>query len=122
MDKKIKILIVEDEVLIAHSLSIELKFVGYEVCNFVASGEEAISETKKHNPDVILMDINLSGEIDGIVAAEKIIEYKNIPIIFMTGYPEKSLIERAQYINPVGYFQKPVEIYDLKPIIDTIFE
>ncbi|MCD4817619.1 MAG: response regulator [Candidatus Cloacimonetes bacterium] len=122
MNKKIKILIVEDEAIIARSLKIELNFAGYEVCNFVASGEEAIREAKKHNPDVILMDIHLSGEIDGIKAAEKIIEYKKIQIIFMTGYPERNLFERAQKVNPAAYFQKPIEIYDLKPIIDDLFK
>lgn len=72
MRKKIKILIVEDEVIIAQFLKIELEDSGYEVCSFVASGEEAIIEAKEKNPDLILMDIHLSDKIDGIEAVCKL--------------------------------------------------
>ena len=122
MNKKIKILIVEDEAIIAQSLKWELEDEGFDVCSFVASGEEAIITAKEKNPDLILMDIHLSAELDGIEAALKIIEYKNIPIIFMTGYSESSIFVRAQAVNPLAYLHKPVEIYNLKPIIESIFK
>jgi len=118
---KIKILIVEDEAIIAQFLKMELEDEGFEVCKFVPSGEEAIIEAQKLNPDLILMDIHLSEEIDGIEAALKIIEYKSIPIIFMTGYSESNIFIRAQEVNPAAYLHKPIEIYNLKPIIDSIF-
>ncbi|MCD4818396.1 MAG: response regulator [Candidatus Cloacimonetes bacterium] len=122
MKKKIRILIVEDEVIIAQSLKLELENEGFEVCSFVASGEEAISEAKEKKPDVILMDIHLFGEIDGIEAALEIIAYKKNPIIFMTGYSESNIFVRAQKVNPIAYLHKPVEIYNLKPVIESIFD
>lgn len=122
MKKKIKILIAEDEVIVAQWMKIELEDVGYEVLDYVTTGERAIEYALENKPDIILLDINLSGEIDGIDAAEKITDSLNIPIIFMTGYNESSILERAQKINPVGYLEKPVEIYNIKPIIDSVFK
>ncbi|MCD6176279.1 MAG: response regulator [Candidatus Cloacimonetes bacterium] len=122
MKKKVKILITENEVIIAQCLKMELESEGYEVCNYVATGEEAIIKAKEENPDIILMDINLSGFIDGIDAAKTITNSQKIPIIFMTGYNEIAIFERAQKINPVAYLEKPVEIYDIEPIIKSIFK
>ena len=122
MEKKIKILIAEDEVIVAQWMKIELEDVGYEVLEYVTTGEKAIESALENKPDVILLDVNLSGEIDGIDAAEKITDTLNTPIIFMTGYNESSIFERAQKINPAAYLEKPVEIYDIKPILDTIFK
>ena len=121
VDKKIKILIAEDEVIVAQWMKIELEDVGYEVLDYVTTGEKAIESALENKPDIILLDVNLSGEIDGIDAAEKITDTLNTPIIFMTGYNESSIFERAQKINPAAYLEKPVEIYDIKPIIDAIY-
>ena len=121
MDKKIKILIAEDEIIVAQCMKIELEDVGYEVLDYVTTGEKAIESALANKPDVILLDVNLSGEIDGIETAEQITKTLNTTIIFMTGYNESSIFERAQKINPAGYLEKPVEIYDIKPIIDSIF-
>ena len=118
---KIKILIAEDEAIIAQCLKMELELDGYDVCSFVASGEEAIVEVKEKNPDVVLMDINLSGKIDGIEAAKKIIRHKYIPIIFMTGYTESDFYKKAQEVNHFAYFEKPVEVYDIEPVINSFF-
>ena len=119
--ERIKILIAEDEAIVAQCLKMELETNGYEVCSFVASGEEAIIEVKEKNPDIILMDINLSGEIDGIDAAMTIKNHKDIPIIFMTGYTESNLFEKAQKVDHAAYFEKPIEIYDLEPVFESIF-
>ncbi len=121
MNKKIKILLAEDEILIAQCLKMELELNGYDVCSFVARGEEAVEIAKVEKPNIILMDIHLSGKMDGIEAAKKINEHKNIPIIFMTGYNDITIYERAQKINPVAYLEKPIEIFEFKPIIDSIF-
>ena len=120
MEKKIKILIAEDELLIAQCLKMELESNGYEVCKFITEGEEAIETAKKEEPDIILMDIHLSGKMDGIEAARQIIEHKNIPIIFMTGYSEISYYERAKKLNPAAYLEKPIEIFDLQQAIESI--
>ena len=121
MNRKIKILLAEDEVLIAHCLKMELELNGYDVCSFVASGEEAIEIAKKEDPSLILMDIHLSGKMDGIEAATKILEHNKIPIMFMTGYNDKAIYERAQELNPVSYLEKPIEIFEIQPIIDSVF-
>lgn len=120
--KKIRILIVEDEALIAKCLKMTLESQGYEVIGFVASGEKAIITTKEKNPDIILMDIHLSGEIDGIDAAKEIIENKNIPIIFMTGYDMTNFIERAQKINPAACLNKPIKAIEVMSVINSIFK
>ena len=122
MNNQKSILIVEDEVLLSAWLKIQIKYEGYLVCGCITTGEEAIEFVKETKPDVILMDINLVGEIDGIEAAEVINEKSNIPIIFMTGYVESEIYERAQKSKPVAYLTKPVEIWDLKPIFESIFK
>ena len=121
MNEKKKILIVEDEVMLSAWLKIQLEDEGYEVCGSFTTGEEAVEFVKEIKPDVILMDINLVGKIDGIEAAEIITEKSNIPIIFMTGYEEPEVYERAQKTKPIAYLTKPVEIWDLKPIFESIF-
>ena len=115
-----RILVVEDEVMIAMCLELELTRAGYEVCQRVAKGEEAVCLAQHESPDCILMDIRLAGEIDGIEAAEQIQAFSSIPIIFMTGYPDKTVEERANVLNPLGFFVKPVRILTLKPLIDSI--
>lgn len=122
MANEIKILIVEDEIMIAECLKMQLEDEGYNVCGNFTTGEEAVAFVQETKPDVILMDINLVGEIDGIEAAQLITEKSRIPIIFMTGYEEPEIVERAQKVNPVAFLIKPVEIWDLKPILKSIFE
>lgn len=115
-----KILLVEDEVLIALFMEMELKKKGYFVCGKVITGEEAFAFTKREKPDLILMDIRLAGTIDGIEAAILIKEVSDVPIIFMTGYPDKIMEDRARKLKPLEYFIKPVRIKDLTDAIDTI--
>ncbi|MBN2001628.1 response regulator [candidate division KSB1 bacterium] len=119
--KKVKtILIVEDEALTALYLKLELERAGYRVCNTVATGEEAILCATKDQPDIILMDIRLAGNINGIEAAQTIRSNNDVPIIFMTGYHEEKLRERAKPLNPLGYFIKPVGLSELKLVINGI--
>jgi len=119
--KNIKILIAEDEVIIGQYIKIELELMGYDVCSYVLSGENAILKAKEDKPDLILMDINLSGEMDGIDAAKEIISFRNIPVIFCTAYGEKELMERAEIINPLAYLRKPIDITEIKAVIDEYF-
>ncbi len=122
MTQPIRILIVEDEVIIAMGIEMELKQAGYEVCQRgpVATGEEAIIIAQHESPDIILMDIGLAGEIDGIEAAQEIQACTAIPIIFMSGYSDKDVEERAKALNPLGYYIKPVRIHDLKPLLESV--
>jgi two-component system, response regulator PdtaR len=117
----IRFLIVEDEVLIAMSLELELKRADYGVCQCVPTGEEAVSFVASDPPDVILMDIRLAGKIDGIEAARQIQAIHDIPIIFMTGYSDNTLMEEAQQLHPLGYFIKPITIRTLRSAVESWF-
>ena len=121
MEKKINILIVEDEATIAQFLKMELELSGYDVCDCVASGEESIIVAKELKPDVILMDIYLSGMLDGIEAAQEILAHQKIPIIVCTGYTERELLERAKKINPVAYLRKPIIAEEVVVVIKSLF-
>lgn len=122
MKKKIKILIVEDEVLIARWLKMELEDAAYEVFDFVTTGEEAIKIALTKKPDIILMDIHLASNMDGITAAREIHTKIDIPIIIMTGYNKDDTFKRAQKVKPVAFLEKPVDLYTIKPVIDLVFE
>jgi len=114
-----KILLVEDEFLIAALLRTNLQSVGFEVCELVGTGEEAIEQAEKEQPDFVLMDIRLAGEMDGIKAAQEIHQRFQIPIIFMTGYSDKEIIAQTSSLNPLAYLVKPVTPDDIKSIIDS---
>ncbi len=122
MKNKKNILIVEDEVILSNWLEMLLEDEGFLVSGKLTSGEEAIEFVQNREPELILMDINLFGEIDGIEAAETIIENSQIPIIYMTGYDKSDIYKRARKTNPIAILTKPVEIWDLKPIFETIFD
>lgn len=114
---KKKILLVEDEYIIYFSLRNILQRRGYAVCDIITTGEEAIISAEKEKPDIIIMDINLNGKMNGIEAGIKIKTCFDIPIIFMTGYSESELREKAKEAEPIGYFIKPV---DIKALLSTI--
>lgn len=120
--KKISILIVEDEAIIAKCLSMDLEEKGYSVLKYVPSGEKAVESAKSDNPDIIFMDIHLAGEIDGIEAAKEIVKQKKIPILFMTAFSESDLKARAKDVKPVAYLNKPVDIDEIKEIVDGVFK
>jgi signal transduction histidine kinase len=104
-----KILVVEDEFIIGKWLARTLTKLGYEVTNIVASGEEAIKEISVNIPDLILMDIVIQGDMDGIETAMKIQENHNIPIIYVTAYADDETIDRAEKTNFYGYILKPLK-------------
>ncbi|MGD1920972.1 MAG: EAL domain-containing protein [Pleurocapsa sp.] len=114
---KVKILIVEDELLIAENLSIKLKKLGYEVVDIVSSGNAAIKQAKLHSPDLILMDIAIKGEIDGIKTAELIKETQNTAIVFLTAYADDKTLERASLTGCYGYILKPFKDRELHATI-----
>ncbi len=116
-----KILVVEDEAFIAMGLRMELTHQGYYQCDIVASGEEAVQLIEKEEFQLALMDIQLSGKMDGIEAARKISLRHRIPIVFMTGFPNQDLKERAKTINPIAWFDKPIAIEELKRVIEEAF-
>ena len=112
-----RILIVEDETFFAMWLEMELKQEGLQIISRVASGENAVDVACGEHPDFVLMDIRLAGEMDGIDAATQIGQCCDAALVFMTGYPDKDLEERAAQCNPLAYLIKPIRMDQLKSLI-----
>jgi PAS domain S-box-containing protein len=117
--KKIQVLIVEDEYIIAANLQENLESLGYGVLDIVSSAVEAIEAAIELHPDLVLMDVQLQGEMDGIQAAEQIWNHLKIPIIYVTGHSDQSTVERAKITFPFGYILKPVKGKELYVAIET---
>lgn len=117
--KKSKILIVEDEMIIARDIKGKLESLGYNVVGIVSSGEDAINKSETEKPNLILMDIELSGKIDGIEASKKIIENNNISIIYLTAYSDSKTFRRAISTEPINYLVKPIDEEKLESAIET---
>ena len=98
-----RVLVVEDQRLVAADLEDTLKRLGYEVVGSVASGEEAIAKSIDVRPDLVLMDIRLRGEMDGIQAAAAIRERMEVPIVYLTAYADEETVRRAMVTGPFGY-------------------
>jgi two-component system sensor histidine kinase/response regulator len=114
-----KILVVEDETVIAMELGLQLKNMGYDVVGRAGSGAGAIEKATELRPDLILMDIVMPGEMDGIDASKQIIAKQNIPIIFLTAYADEKYIKRAREVGPFGYLVKPYEDRELRAAIEV---
>jgi CheY-like chemotaxis protein len=102
-----KVMIVEDEAVVALHLRQELTKLGYFVAGVATSGEQALKMVYEVFPDIILMDIHIQGEIDGIETTKKIPRYLHIPVIYLTAYSEDSTLKRAGETYPYGYLIKP---------------
>ena len=109
MSEKPRILVVEDEAIVAMNLRRMLNHLGYGVVDVVDSGEEAIDRAADLSPDLILMDIRLAGTIDGIEAAEEIRDRFDIPVVYLTAYADEATLQRAKLTGPFAYLLKPVE-------------
>jgi PAS domain S-box-containing protein len=116
--RKNRILIVEDERIVAHDVKMGLQRLGYSVSGIAVSGEESIEMAKNTHPDLILMDIVLEGSIDGIKAAEIIYKRFKIPVVYFTAYADRKTIERAKKTEPYGYIVKPFEDRELQSVIE----
>lgn len=105
---KAKILIVEDEGLIARDIETRVRKAGYEVAGVVHSGEAVIGKVSEVGPDLILMDIRLSGNIDGIEAASQVMQRHDLPVIYLTAHTDLETLHRAKVTGPFGYLSKPI--------------
>ncbi len=114
-----RILIVEDEAIVAMFIGDLLDVLGYEVEASVTNGPDAVRLALDTDPDLVLMDINLAGSMDGIEAARIIREQKNIPVVFVTAYSDEATRKRAEAIGPAGYLLKPFKQEELNLIIDS---
>ncbi len=113
-----RIMVVDDEAIISMQLKEHLTAMGYDVVGTGSSGKEAVELSDKLHPDLILMDIVMSGEKDGIDAAEIIQENSNIPVIFITAFGEEHFLERAKVLEPYGYIMKPLRKQEIKSAIE----
>ena len=116
--KKPRILVVEDDRIIARSLRMILEQFGYEVTALASTGQAAIREAEETKPDLILMDIVLDGEMDGIEAARVIRSHLSIPMIYLTAHADHSMRERAAETRPFGCLSKPIMKTDLRHMIE----
>ncbi|HQO39278.1 MAG TPA: response regulator, partial [Spirochaetota bacterium] len=104
-----RILIVEDQLIIGLDLRLMLESLGYQITGIVGSGEECIEAVRREKPDLVLMDIMLSGEIDGIFTAELINREFDVPIIYLTAHSDENSLVRANLTEPYGYIVKPID-------------
>lgn len=121
MSAERKILIVEDELIIAKDLSRRLSKLGYEVVGIVSSGISAITKAQETFPDLILMDIVLKGSMDGIETASRLRDLLPIPVVYLTAYADNETIDRAKETHSFGYILKPFKEAELKATIEIAF-
>jgi len=114
----VAIFVVEDETIVAEAIMSKLKKAGYNVIGSADRGEEAIEEVGKLHPDIVLMDIHLAGEMDGVDTAAAIYETHNIPVIFLTAYADVETLERTKRVSPFGYLIKPFRERDMRATIE----
>ncbi|MBD1397328.1 response regulator [Pontibacter sp. JH31] len=115
---RLKLLIAEDDVVIAQNLSLSLESMGYEVCQAVSSGEELLLQVHQHRPDLIILDITLEGKLDGIETAALLAKATQVPFIFMTAFSDRETIDRAKQTNPHAYLVKPFDARTLQSSIE----
>jgi len=119
--KKLRLLLVEDESLVAKDIVNMVRGLGYSVLAVVSTGEEAIALVEKSQPDIVLMDIVLKGEVDGIEAARRIWEEFSIPVVYLTAYADEATLQRARVTEPFGYIIKPFDERELQTTIEMAF-
>lgn len=117
-----RILVVEDESIVAFNLQQRLSQLGYDVPAVAVSGTESFELVEQTNPDLVLMDIHIQGDLDGIEVAARLREHHAIPVIYLTAYSEDSTLERARKTKPYGYLLKPFSERELHATIQMAFE
>ncbi len=119
---KVQILVVEDEAIVSMDLRYKLESLGYIVPAEISSGEAAVDAASRLRPDVVLMDIRLSGEMDGIDAAEEIRRRFNIPVIYVTSHANEDTLARAKRTEPSGYILKPFFDAELRAVVEMAIQ
>ena len=117
-EQAIQILIVEDEQIVAVAIEGHLQRLGYQVVGKAVCGEEACRKAAQLEPDLVLMDVRIEGPMDGIEAARRIRESRDVPIVFLTAYSDVETVERAKAVEPYGYIVKPFHPRDLHTTIE----
>jgi DNA-binding NarL/FixJ family response regulator len=120
MSKK-RIMVVEDEAITAMRIKKSLEQMGYTVASTVFSGREAVKEAEEDKPDLVLMDIVLQGDMDGIEAAGQIHSRFNIPVVYLTAHSEEKILNRIRNTEPFGYINKPFDERELRVVVEIAF-
>lgn len=113
-----RVMIVDDEILVAEDLKERLSSLGYEVTAVVGTGADAVTKAQETTPDIILMDIQLKGDMDGIEAAHEIKERFDISVVYLTAYSDQVTLDRAKVTTPFGYLIKPFAERELHSTIE----
>jgi CheY-like chemotaxis protein len=116
--ENLKIMVVEDEGIIAQNLKNILTNLGYTVPAIATTGPEAIRMAEITFPDLILMDVMLKGDMNGVEAAEEILKHSDVPIIYVTAYSNNEILEKAKVTRPYGYIVKPFKSEELRVNIE----
>ncbi len=122
MSKNIRILIVEDDMIIAANISLQLSKLGYEVTGIESRGEDAINHVRENHPDIILMDINLKGQLNGIETAKEIQCISDIPLIYLTANTDEASFQKAKETRPYAFISKPFHKLNIERTIALVVE
>src|SRR4051794_27643473 len=114
-----RILIVEDEGIIAKDIERALRKLAYAVSGIVSTGEEALLHVADERPDLVLMDIMLKGDIDGIETAQRVRQQFGVPVVYLTAFGDPTTLQRATATAPFGYVLKPFEDRDLYAAVES---
>ena len=122
MKNKVRILVVEDDMIIAAHISLQLTNLGYEITGIETRGEEAVEHANVNTPDIILMDVNLRGTLDGIETAKRIQQKINVPIIYLTANTDEASFQRAKETHPFAFIPKPLNAMQLQRTFALVVE
>jgi DNA-binding LytR/AlgR family response regulator len=122
MGSKTRVLIVEDDMIIAANISLQLSKLGYEITGIESRGEEAINHVRLNTPDLVLMDINLKGSIDGIETAYAMQTTTDIPIVYITANNDEATFEKAKKTHPFAFIAKPINMRALCRTLSLVQE
>jgi CheY-like chemotaxis protein len=119
---KANIMVVEDEGVVSIDIRNMLRNAGYSIAAVAFQGNEAIKKAEQSTPDLVLMDIGLKGDIDGIEAAKKIRDRFRIPVVFLTGFADEATMSKAKEADPSGFIIKPINEEELKKTLEDILK
>lgn len=122
MRDRIRIMIVEDDQVVRTNLQLLLEEENYELSGFVDNAQDALELFKKDRPDLIICDININGDVDGIELVKQINEIDHVPVLFLTSIDEKEVFEKAKSANPYAFITKPIERGLLQRSIELAFQ
>jgi CheY-like chemotaxis protein len=119
---KLKVLLVEDEMIIARELTYALRLLGHNAVGHARTGEQAIEMAGALQPDLVLMDIHLASAMDGITAAQSIKKQYAVPSLFISAFTSDDSLTRAEACQPAGYLSKPFEEHELRAALEVVMQ